>query len=352
MSVVWYNLLLADDNAPDLLLKAVAVTTVIIALWVVKDSIASGGNIAAAGPFRNRAHAGIYMHSAFWLVLAGANWPRARGYQQLLTYVAAILVLYIVATAGRRSVYFALALGLTGLAAGMSFADWKTRRRVLTLLGVTAVSLGIVYFVLADFWEPAAFFKTRITMVDERLEAFTTTSVDETEVDFIVLQRQGALRGFFENPILGIGYGGFAESEYSPTGHEVHSTPLRFLVELGLVGITLYVWFVLEAVATAFRAWRNSLGGPYATAALILLVGILALSVSYTYNRQMTERVFWLYFAFLMVVETRLRPIPPSQTPQQVPQPQAPKQIPLSRMPPQVPRRRQLPPAYRARLDD
>jgi O-antigen ligase len=144
----------------------------------------------------------------------------------------------------------------------MSFADWKTRRRVLTLLGVTAVALGFVYFVLADFWEPAAFFKTRITMVDERLQAFTTTSVDDTEADFIVLQRQGALRGFFENPILGIGYGGFAESEYSPTGHEVHSTPMRFLVELGLVGITLYVWFVLEAVATAFRAWRNSLGGP------------------------------------------------------------------------------------------
>jgi hypothetical protein len=81
-------------------------------------------------------------------------------------------------------------------------------------------------------------------------------------------------------------------------------------------------------------------------------VGIISLSVSYTYNRQMTERVFWLYFAFLMVVETRLRPISQSRAPQQVPQPQAARQNPLSRMPPQVPRRRRLPPAYRARLDD
>jgi hypothetical protein len=337
MSVVWYNVVVADEDAPNLLLKAVAISTVIIALWVIRDSIGAGGNIAAAGPFRNRAHAGIYMHSAFWLVLAAANWPKTRGFNRILTYLAAALVLYIVSTSGRRSVYFALGLGMAGMVAAMAFSNWKTRQRVLTLLLVSAVSLGFVYFVLADFWEPAAFFKTRITMIDERLEAFTATSVEETDVDFIVLQRQGALHGFSEHPILGIGYGGFAHSEYSPTGHEVHSTPMRFLVELGLVGIALYLWFVLEAVGAGFRAWRNSRGGPYETAALILLVGILALSVSYAYNRQMTERVFWLYFAFLMVVDTRLRPIPkppPGTTTRGVP----------------VRRLRRLPPQYHARL--
>lgn len=307
MAVVWYNLLLVDEETLDHFIRAITYTAGVIALWILYDSIRGGGAIGIAGPFRNRAHAGIYMHSAFWLVLAKANWPKTKGLERVVTYLILGLVLYTIATAGRRSVYFALGVGFVGLAGATLFAGWHTRQRVVTLLMVSATTLGLVYFVLSDFWLPAAFFKERITMVDERLQAFTTSSVEDTEIDFIVLQRQGVIRGFLENPILGIGYGGFAKSEYSPTEHEVHSTPLRFLVELGVVGIALYAWFMLEVAGTAFRVWRVSRGGPYETAALILLMGILALTVSYTYNRQMTERIFWLYLAFIMALDTRLK---------------------------------------------
>ena len=81
----------------------------IAAVWVLQDSIASGGNISAAGPFKGRAHAGIYMHTAFWLVLVRASWPRGSRWERIATYPIVAILLYTIAASGRRSVFFALA---------------------------------------------------------------------------------------------------------------------------------------------------------------------------------------------------------------------------------------------------
>jgi O-antigen ligase len=144
-------------------------------------------------------------------------------------------------------------------------------------------------------------------MIDTRLEAATTfTGEGEYSESFSALQYRGIFRAFRENPVLGIGWGGFFESEYSLTGHEVHSTPLRFLAETGLVGFLLYLCFVFRLLYRSFKLWLASRRTVYQFPALILFIAFCSASLSAYYNRQVTERTFWLLLVIFMGFETLL----------------------------------------------
>ena len=80
---------------------------------------------------------------------------------------------------------------------------------------------------------------------------------------FFILQREGVKQAFRNSPILGIGWGGFPKSRYSPTGHEVHSTPLRFLAELGAIGLGLYLAMMGILLGGSYRLFRAMRRTPY-----------------------------------------------------------------------------------------
>ncbi len=136
---------------------------------------------------------------------------------------------------------------------------------------------------------------------------------DEQEMaesqNFFEMQRVGVMTAFRDYPIFGIGWGGFYRSRYSPTGHEVHSTPLRFLAELGLVGLALYLalmWVLLVGSLRIVALLRRTV---YRTPALVLAIALWSLSVSYVYNRHITERTFWLLLLFFVTFEAFARSV-------------------------------------------
>jgi hypothetical protein len=149
------------------------------------------------------------------------------------------------------------------------------------------------------------FFKERIELIDDRLAlaAGTDENIEDSD-NFILLQREGMFRAVADHPFLGIGWGGFFESEYSPTGHEMHSTPQRFLTELGFIGFgfyliyNLYLWFA--SVRLFFRVRDTKFQMP----ALIFMVAIWSLSISWAYNRSVTERTYWLLIILFISFET------------------------------------------------
>ena len=122
------------------------------------------------------------------------------------------------------------------------------------------------------------YLQTRVGMIDDRLEAALGASKETAaRKGFFELQREGVSYAFRTHPIIGIGWGGFAKSQYSPTGHEVHSTPLRFVAETGLVGTAFYVFFMfvlLRSVWVGFLWMRRS---PWGNAYLVLAVGFSSL---------------------------------------------------------------------------
>ena len=303
------NLLGRYAISPDVILRWVGYSVLVVGPWVILEGLETGGAIGAAGPFRNRAHMGTYMLTAFWLSVLLALWPGLKKRDRLVSYAAICLTLYGVAVSGRRSVYLSLIFGLAGLVVALAVAHRGKRLRLFAAAGIAIAFLTLFYFVGGLFFPRAAFFQERVWMIGDAIhDAFAPVSaVTVGDENFVALQRKGVLQAFSEHPLFGIGWGGFWESRYSPTGHEVHNTPLRFLAELGLVGITLYGLFMAMLLTTSARLAAVMRRSPYGGAYLALAVALWSLCVSYTYNRHLTERTFWLLLIVFFILEAFAR---------------------------------------------
>jgi hypothetical protein len=290
------------------LIKVAAFTGVVVGAWLVSGEALGYEAINASGPFRNRAHMGLYMLTVFWLVLFCISWPGTKRLARIALSVGTPFVIYGVAVSGRRSVYFSLMVGLVVLFVGVVAAG-RRNRAPLAVAGALSISLLVIFYNYGEALSPrAGFFRERLGMVDERVRMATTTDDEEgTEVNFYVLQRNAVLRALGDNPVLGLGWGAFAESGYSPTMHEVHSTPLRFLAEAGAVGFALYLGFVALILATAFRSMVLSWHTPFRMAGVVACAGFWSLPLSWSYNRHIHERTFWIFLAILLAFEFVVR---------------------------------------------
>lgn len=302
--VTLYNVITLHEQYFVRLIRAVAYAVGVIALWLLADSIQSGGHVNAAGPFRNRAHASVYMFTSFWILLLNLSWP-GTSRRQWWTFTAIIpLALYCVMVGGRRSIYLSLLVGLVGLMLGFIVSRARGQFKLVAPFVVSLIVVGLFYFVVSEFWYPAQFFRQRVGMVSSRIEMATARSAEDVENDFMLQQRAGVLDAFRDHPVLGIGWGGFYRSIYSRTGHEVHSTPLRFLAETGLLGAMAYAMFMGCLLWRSLRLWWLSRHSAYELSSLVLALAIWSLSVSYVYNRQMTDRTFWLMLVVFISYET------------------------------------------------
>lgn len=304
ISLAVYNVVSLDEKFLYALIRLFAYSAVIAGVWYIMDGGFSG-SYSASGPFRNRVHAGISMLTSFWVVLIFALLPNIPRIEKIAAFSALPIILLGVASAGRRSVYVSLIVGLLLLALSFGVTRGKQRMQIIVSIVLIFSSFYFIYAVVSDYTPGAAFFKERVWMIEQRLTA-ATMSEDEPEADdnFILLQRQGVLRAFGDYPILGIGWGGFVDSEYSPTGHEAHSMPLRFLGELGLIGISFYLIFMGGLLFGSFRLWRRSRGTDFQLPTLVICIAFWSLSLSYLYNRHFTERTFWLLVVVYLGIET------------------------------------------------
>lgn len=135
-----------------------------------------------------------------------------------------------------------------------------SRRRILTILQVLAA--GLVVFVLVYYLVPAALLN-RVTREQ---------SIAEDPRYGIWMRGLVALR---KDPILGLGAGAYARATSIP-GERVavaHNTFLSVLVELGVVGLALYLWYTVMLFGAAWRlprrekllwlgSWRSGSSGP------------------------------------------------------------------------------------------
>ncbi len=300
-----HNLAYRYRISPGRFLQLITVSILVVGPWILVAG--AQGDPELVGPFRNRAHMGSYMLTAFWLVLAYSHWPGISKWQQRGAQIAMLMSIYGVAVSGRRSAYLSFLIGLAALSVSFVLAR-RGRRFAVLLSGVLAVGfLASFYLWGARFLPQAEFFQERVAMVDDRLRAAVNIEEEDSEAQsFFAMQRQGVRMAFHRHPILGIGWGGFPQSVYSPTGHEVHSTPLRFIAETGLLGIGLYTLFVLSLLATSARQFLTLRSTPYGGTCLVLMLGVWSMSISYIYNRHLTERTFWLLLVVLLSIDAFL----------------------------------------------
>ena len=190
---------------------------------------------------------------------------------------------------------------------------------------MTVGFLTVLALVGRQYTTQLEFFFNRVNMIDDRLAMASGTSdapEEDEEDNFIVAQRLGVLRAFRDHPLIGIGWGGFADSDYSPTGHEVHSTPLRYLAELGVIGVILYGGFLSYLLFGSLKLFFLARKTPYQLSVLVLTIALWSLATSWAYNRHITERTFWLLLAVYASIETFLLNRPESTQASQIQDPQ------------------------------
>ncbi len=289
---------------PSVLLRWTTYSILVVGPWILYEGAQTGGSIQAVGPFRNRAHMGNYMLTAFWIALFYRLWPGTPRRDRWAAHAAMLLSLYAVAVSGRRSVYLSLIVGLVGI--GLSFLI--ARRGGKAALVTTALSLlvflGGFYLYGEKYFPRTSFFRERVAMISDALTgALGSAEEADAEEGFVALQRGGAFLALRQNPLIGIGWGGFYRSPYSPTGHEMHSTPLRFLAELGVLGLALYLMFMSYLLRQSLKLYAKMRHSPYAGTYQVQVLALWSLSVSYLYNRHLSERTFWLLLVVFLALE-------------------------------------------------
>jgi hypothetical protein len=319
-----FNLLVQHELDPEYLLRLITYATAIVGPWILQQGFLFEEELDAVGPFRNRAHMGIYMLTAFWLVLIYTFWPgrsRRNRVKWILGPAAIGLCLYAVAISGRRSVYLSLFIGLIALVAVFVVVLRRRRLAVGFAAAFSVAFLALLYTQGASFLPRGDFFRTRVGLVGTRLRSAADAIAGESETGFMALQTQAVNAAFRTHPLLGIGWGSFHEWELNVTRHEVHSTPLRFLAETGLVGFVLYATLLLHLLSRSAALLLRMRSTAFAGSYLVLAVGIWSLAVSYAYNRHITERTFYLLLIVFLVMDAFAARFPRSTgTPERSPE--------------------------------
>jgi hypothetical protein len=290
------------------LLRYITIAAAIIGLWVLIAQLSNPSDYGEAGPFRGRSHAAIYMMGAFWVVLAFRFWPGVGKWEKLLTYPTLALAAYTIAAALRQSVYTAMIVGLIGFTLSFIVIRGRERFNLTAVMFYLFAIIAALFLFGGQYLASLSLFRRESIGLESRLTAaFATEEDEEFGESFDAGQRQGAFRAFFDNPLLGIGWMGFYRSEYSPTGHELHSSTLRFMAELGIFGIGIYLAFLWIVFSRALKMFWRARGTPYQFSTYILLIAFIAQAVSHYYNRMFTDRPYWVLLVIFLTLEAHLQ---------------------------------------------
>lgn len=309
-TLVLYNILTTYPELFPFLLKCMFLAAALAGIWIIIAQLRAPGNYNVSGPFRGRSQMGLYMLGAFWLVLFYRSWPGIPNWARWLTLPVLAVSLYAVAASLRQSVYSAMVVGLVGLLASFVFLTGQKRFRLSSLILLFSLMLAVLYFGGGQYVTQLNLFNREFSSLPQRLVQATATGEDTSGDDnapptFDEIQHQGILKAFTEHPVLGIGWAGFYHSDYS--SNEIHSTPWRFLAELGIVGFTFYIVFMALLFFRAFRLFVWARGTAYEMSSFILCVALLSYFVSHYYNRMFTDRPYWFVLVIVLVVEDLLK---------------------------------------------
>jgi O-antigen ligase len=161
----------------------------------------------------------------------------------------------------------------------------------------SAISAFVIITLLLLAWVGGSELTKRVATIATETRAEMTGGTRWTIV-------QDGLRMFMKKPVLGWGLGTF------PTAYpqfrsfythffvnEAHNDYLQFLVETGIVGFGIVIWFVARVYRNGFRKlpdWPNDINGAVSLGCLLGFTGILVHSFV-DFNLQVPANAAWFY---------------------------------------------------------
>lgn len=226
--------------------------------------------------------------------------PKRRWGFLLLTLVLVMVSLLTFS----RSGFLGLVVGALAFG-GLAFKE-GFKRELIPLIGVFALFVvGVLYFS----------HRTHYSLVDRMFKSLVDPAEKSTVAHYQLLL--GEWRLFLDNPVLGVGYGGFSEA-FRASPHSkahtwvdpvkdirlpAHSIWLETLTETGLIGFAFYFAFMFLAALSMLRAlFKVSVvrDKVYLIAFISGFFALLSGGIFYSYNL-----LFFWYFIFVAVIFSR-----------------------------------------------
>jgi O-antigen ligase len=223
------------------------------------------------GPYVNHNHYAGLMEMLTPVALVLVLSPRVQRRQKVIAGLAAAMMASTIFLCGSRGGMFAFAVQIAVLAAFL-VSRHKSGKETLTLAAFMVVSIAILV------WLGGGELVNRLSSVpgDARIELSggTRLSID-----------RDCLTMFLHRPLTGWGLGVFPEmypqfrSFYTNLKiDKAHNDYLQLLVETGISGIIVMIWFLVSVYRSAIRkvkVWPMDLNSEAALAALLGITGIL-----------------------------------------------------------------------------
>ena len=237
------------------------------------------------------------------LAVAIAEPRRHRMVAALLGALGTVVLMLFIGARGPMLVVLVAPLLLTGLAL-LDPRGQPTRRRmvVIALIWVTLLGLGVA--------AARGLFAEQVAQMNEdlltlgRMRNYYTIGIDDSLGARLEAQRQ-ALMAWFEMPLFGHGLGSFGDIDERML--YPHNLAIELLMELGVVGLGLYVGVVVVALYRLRRSWGPNGADWVSTVIAVLLIGeLVARSTAQGFLPH--DRAL---FAFLGLAMAWLGPVPP-----------------------------------------
>ncbi len=251
--------------------------------------------------FYDSNHLPAYLLTAFPSLLIVTFYQKRESHKFFLLIILGLYSLVTLFTFSRSGfLAFSLVLAL------LSFAFLKRRywRKLMLILGTAGLAVVIIYLTA----------QTQLSIFKRLSSVFNLE--DKSTVAHGLLW-YGGLQLFTKSPLIGLGYGSFSEHfRGSAIGFQhglfdpatavripPHSIWLEVIVETGLLGSALYLWFMLTVLEKAWRSLKvikNPKIFLLQTSLLASFVGLLVSGLFYSYNLEF----FW-FFIFIVYFQSR-----------------------------------------------
>jgi O-antigen ligase len=183
-------------------------------------------------------------------------------------------------------------------------------RKNLKVLLAALISLGVVVFILTRFLPFGG-------LIFGRMATLVSQGTGDVSIRIRAYMSVSGIKMFLGHPIFGVGLGGFAalypkyiQPQLTATMGLVrlsHVMPITVLAECGIVGMTIFLWFVFRVVREGLSAIRAAKDSLLRATTIGLVIAFLTYMVDFLFYSNFFDNLFWIIIG-LIFAATRIRP--------------------------------------------
>lgn len=289
-AVVLYISSRLDEEGRGKTISVVGLVSSLIALLGILEYIfVKTGRITST--FVNPNPFGTYL-----LILFLFYWGYSLREKKLFLNIISVVYLVALFLTGSRGAYLSLIVAIPFLFIGLSKSGIKKSflKSVLIFSGSLAITWLVMY--IAPIVQESL--GLDISLLDSLLRSGSLENSSTGRFEFW----KTAIRIFAERPLTGFGLGTFFQSYFIGYGGNqwysrfAHNHYLQILAELGIVGLILFLAFILSSLLAFWRIYRSREYPPYFIGIAAAFIGFLAhIFIEFSWNFPgVTVTMFWL----------------------------------------------------------